>query len=436
MHFNSQDKFCSYKNTGVWDQPFPPAKGLLAAPADTALGTQLSHKKHAGRSGGTAVLVRTPLQIHRGDPVARCTVAIVPWTRTTRLHLVSVYGVNRSSPDFHTGNSRLQAVLQIYLAGLRNFPWVLGGDWNIELAELPAFWQRRHILRAPPGPTQKFGRVLDWFLTGPTVPSTLHNTQIIPGTDHVAVALRLRGALRSTLGFRARQPQGISLEAVRSLGDPQSREPWEHFFGDPPSTWDHWTRQAEDTVLLATDTEARGNRGRGAIITIARQRISRPQVGPTSVGINLHMHRLRLRIAQHDRLLTLESRGATHTEAQHLRRILLTTGYPTQQDRDLLLAGSRPFQNDGRKTGSTGPLNNSAAVAANFTNGRSEPGPKTTSPLLLPPPRGRNKRSTSDWKRPPLNGPNYGKEALRGGTLLRPLSHPSQGKRCDAPLRP
>ena len=178
-------------------------------------------------------MVRIPLQIHRGDPVARCTVAIVPWTRITRLHLVSVYGVNRSSPDFHTGNSRLHAELQTYLAGLGNVPWVLGGDWNIEPAELPSLWQRNHVLRAPSGPTHKSGRVLDWFLSGLTVPSTFHNTQIIPGTDHVAVALRLRGALRSTLGFRARQPQGISLEAVRPVGDPQSREHWEHISATP-----------------------------------------------------------------------------------------------------------------------------------------------------------------------------------------------------------
>ena len=194
-------------------------------------------------------MVRTPLQIHRGDPVPRCTVAIVPWTRTMRLHLVSVHGVNHSSPDLHTGNARLQADLQLYLAGLGNVPWVLGRDWNIEPCEFPAFWQRSHVLRAPPGPTQKFGRVLDWFLTGPTVPSTYHNTQIVPGTDHVAVALRLRGALRSTLGFRARQPQGIPLEALRPLGDRRIRENWERFFGAPPSTWDQWTRQAEDKLL-------------------------------------------------------------------------------------------------------------------------------------------------------------------------------------------
>ena len=143
--------------------------------------------KQCGRSGGTTVLVRIPLQIHRGDTVDRCTVAIVPWTRTTRLHVVSVYGINRSSPDFHSSNTRLQADLQTYLSGLGTVPWVIGGDWNFEPPDLPSFWQRPHLVVAPSGPTQKFGRTLDWFLTGLTVPGTYHNTHSIPGTDHVAV---------------------------------------------------------------------------------------------------------------------------------------------------------------------------------------------------------------------------------------------------------
>lgn len=127
------------------------------------------------------------------------------------------------------------------------------------------------------------------------MPSTFHNTQIIPGSAHVAVTLRLRGALRTTLGFRARQPQGITLEAVRPLQDPQKKEHWERFFGAPPDTWDQWTHQAEGKLLLATHTADTGNQGRGAPLKLARQRISRPQAGSTSVGVNSHMHRLRLR---------------------------------------------------------------------------------------------------------------------------------------------
>jgi len=45
-----------------------------------------------GRSGGTAVLIRRPMQIHRGSTLDRCTHATVPWTRTQRLRIVSVCG--------------------------------------------------------------------------------------------------------------------------------------------------------------------------------------------------------------------------------------------------------------------------------------------------------------------------------------------------------
>ena len=103
-----------------------------------------------GRSGGTAVLFRLPLPTHRGDPVARCSVAIAPWTRTTRLHLMSVYGINRPHPDYQTDSIRLQADLQTHLASIGHVPWVLGGDWHMEPSEHPFFWQRPHLLRAPP----------------------------------------------------------------------------------------------------------------------------------------------------------------------------------------------------------------------------------------------------------------------------------------------
>ena len=62
-----------------------------------------------------------------------------------------MYGVNRSMTDYHTGNARLQADLQTYLAGLGNVPWAIGGDWNFEPLDLPSFWQRPHAVVAPLG---------------------------------------------------------------------------------------------------------------------------------------------------------------------------------------------------------------------------------------------------------------------------------------------
>ena len=84
-----------------------------------------------GRSGGTAVLIRLPLQIHRGSTMDRCTHAIVPWTRTQRLHLFSVYGPPGTLPQADEVRRRLLDQLQETLAGIGGVPWLIGGDWNI-----------------------------------------------------------------------------------------------------------------------------------------------------------------------------------------------------------------------------------------------------------------------------------------------------------------
>ena len=52
-----------------------------------------------GRSGGTAVLVRNPVQIHRGPKINRSTVAVIPWTRKNNIHGISVYGAHSTHPD-------------------------------------------------------------------------------------------------------------------------------------------------------------------------------------------------------------------------------------------------------------------------------------------------------------------------------------------------
>ena len=125
----------------------------------------------------------------------------------------------------------------------------------------------------------------------------------------------------------------MTAEALRPLGDPNNRKHWESFFGAPPSDWVQWTHQAEAKLLQATGLDPKGNQGRGTTLKLSRQRISRPQAGPQAVGTNIHMSRMRLRIAQHDRLLTLERRCSPLAEVAHLRYILLRTGYPTQEER-------------------------------------------------------------------------------------------------------
>ena len=118
--------------------------------------------------------------------------------------------------------------------------------------------------------------------------------------------------------------------------DTKQRQHWETFFGTPPSDWAEWTHQAEELLLRATGVSPTGNQGRGTTLKLSRQRISRPQAGAQAVGTNMHMSRLRLRVAQHDRLLLLEQRRSTLAEVHHLRHILHRNGYPTQADRDLL----------------------------------------------------------------------------------------------------
>ena len=148
--------------------------------------------------------------------------------------------------------------------------------------------------------------------------------------------MRLRGALRHTLGFRARQPRGLPVASVLTLRHPNMKSHWEQVFGPPPPTWEQRTRKAERKLLQATQSESTGNQVRGALRRLARQRRSRPQAGITAVGVNSSMHRLRLRIAQHARLLTLEARSASHHGVHRLRCLLTRQGYPTQEDRTFL----------------------------------------------------------------------------------------------------
>ena len=91
-----------------------------------------------GRSGGTAVLIRRPLQIHRGTTLDRCTHGIVPWTRTQRLHLFSVYGPPCTAPQADETRRCLLDQLQETLAGIGGVPWLIGGDWNITPPGFPS----------------------------------------------------------------------------------------------------------------------------------------------------------------------------------------------------------------------------------------------------------------------------------------------------------
>lgn len=93
-----------------------------------------------GRSGGTAVLTRRPTQIVRGGALMRRTIAVVSWTRRNRPHIGSIYNDQASYPARIGATTQAFDEWHEYLAGLRGMPWILGGDWNLELQEVTDDW--------------------------------------------------------------------------------------------------------------------------------------------------------------------------------------------------------------------------------------------------------------------------------------------------------
>lgn len=84
------------------------------------------------RSGGTAVLVRQIVRMHRRTCTHRSTSAVVCWTRMTRMHFFSVYGPRAQHDDVEGEQRRLLGSLQENVAVLGRTPWVIGGDWSVQ----------------------------------------------------------------------------------------------------------------------------------------------------------------------------------------------------------------------------------------------------------------------------------------------------------------
>jgi len=168
-----------------------------------------------GRSGGTAVLTRLPCLIFRGLKVHRATTAIIPWTRHTAMHLVSVYGAHSLHCDRLSENGRMLDELQEHLAVIGRVPWVCAGDWNMEPKEFEQVWSRAGTLRHTAGSTHQFGGNLDWFLASPLLQLSNPKGQAIPGTDHVAVTAALAGNQAATLGYRLVGPKGFTTNQLQ-----------------------------------------------------------------------------------------------------------------------------------------------------------------------------------------------------------------------------
>ena len=109
----------------------PGAQAMAAQAGWNGIWDQAQRTLARGRSGGTAVLVRAPVQIHRGAKLSRATAAIVPWTRKNHIHVITVYGAHSTHPDKDKENTRMCEDIQEYLAVLGRVPWIIGGDWNL-----------------------------------------------------------------------------------------------------------------------------------------------------------------------------------------------------------------------------------------------------------------------------------------------------------------
>jgi exonuclease III len=190
----------------------PGLQALAASKGWHGVWDQADSKAKHGRSGGTAVLVRMPIQVSRTKTLRRATVACIAWTRTTRLHVASVYGPDSQRRDRVEEGKQLWGELQSYLAEVGSVPWVMGGDWNMEPEEFHSVWNRPAAQVDGDAPTQKHGGNFDWFLHAPKVKTRRDMNIVVPGADHVAVAIKLMGDQAATMGKRLVQPQAVDKE--------------------------------------------------------------------------------------------------------------------------------------------------------------------------------------------------------------------------------
>ena len=62
-------------------------------------------------------------------------------------------------------------------------------------------------------------------------------TEVIAGTDHVAVGFRLPGELHRLLGYRLVQPAPLDTTQLDRLRTAETREALANHLGDPPELW-------------------------------------------------------------------------------------------------------------------------------------------------------------------------------------------------------
>lgn len=116
-----------------------------------------------GSSGGTAVLVWRPVQIMHGGRMDRGTIAVVSWTRKSRVHVASIYDADEGDSQHEDTTRRIFGQWQEYLAEVAGVPWVIGEDWNIEAQDAEPHWGRRHARMHDAGAATQRGRNIEWL---------------------------------------------------------------------------------------------------------------------------------------------------------------------------------------------------------------------------------------------------------------------------------
>ena len=168
---------------------------------------------------------------------------------------------------------QLQSSLEERLAELGTVPWVIGGDWNADPDEIRAAWRRPGVAIHTGTPTQKFGGNFDWYMHCPRLLLEEPRAEVIPGTDHVGVGVRLPGGLHDLLGYRLIQLAPFTKEQVDLLKSPELRAKLERSLGAPPEDWCGWCAEAEKGLLDVLGVDHRGNTGRGCVPPTRRQQI-------------------------------------------------------------------------------------------------------------------------------------------------------------------
>lgn len=155
-----------------------------------------------------------------GAVIPRATVGVICWTCKSRVHFISAYAPPDTDPEAHDKTQIMFQGLHDYIAEAGGVPCATGEAWNFKRDQLEDRWDtvREAQLADTMGPTQRFGRNLEWCLASKRLPMRAIGTEILAGTDHVGVTLTLGMSGQGTLGQCVHSPTPIPTESLDGAG--------------------------------------------------------------------------------------------------------------------------------------------------------------------------------------------------------------------------